>query len=180
MLGDGCIYLWNKTYIVWLHGEREFCEKYARKVPSCTSKTKATAYEYRGKNVWFVRFDNAELFLLIKRIRENLETLSNLIRRGDQSANSLQLIEGFFDAEGWVKVIKESVRKTPKISIDFCNTNLGLLQLIGHELKTTLGIEPHFSQPADPTRKTILASANLQKERNQKIPFTRSDDKTQN
>jgi hypothetical protein len=76
-------------------------------------------------------------------------------------------------------VIKEPARKTPKINMDFCNTNLGLLQLVEHELKTTLGIEPHFSQPADPTRKTILASANLQKERNQKIPFARSDDKAQ-
>jgi hypothetical protein len=26
-----------------------------------------------------------------------------------------------------VKVIKEPARKTPKINIDFCNTNLGLL-----------------------------------------------------
>ena len=63
-----------------------------------------------------------------------------------------------------MKVIKEPARKTPKINMDFCNTNLGLLQLVEHELKTTLGIEPHFSsQLADQTRKTILASANLQK-----------------
>jgi len=154
LLGDGCIYFWNKLYMVWLFGEEEFCQKYASIVPSCTSKTKATAYPNRGKNVWFVKFDNAELFLLIRQIRENLNALSNLLTQGDRFANALQLIEGFFDAEGCVKVIKEPIRKTPKINLDLCNTNLALLQLIGRALKATLGIDPHFtSQSGGPNRK---------------------------
>jgi hypothetical protein len=38
--------------------------------------------------------------------------------------NALQLIEGFFDAEGCVKVIKEKVRKTPKVNLDFLTPTL--------------------------------------------------------
>jgi hypothetical protein len=145
LLGDGCIYFWKKTYTVWLLGEKEFCSKYAGMVPWCTSKTKAKVYPYRGRNVWFVKFQNAELYFLIRKIREDLSALSNLLKRGDRFKNSLSLIEGFFDAEGCVKVIKEEVRRTPKINLDFCNTNLALLELIRRELKNTLGIQAHLT-----------------------------------
>lgn len=161
LLGDGCIYHWRNTFQIWLHGEREFCVKYAEmasRVSRCTRHGGKSfhykAYPYRGRNVWFVKFQNVELFFLIKGIRERLNLLKELLRRGDYSANALQLIEGFSDAEGCVKIIKEPVRKTPKINIDFCNTNLELLQLIGRDLNASLGIEPHFtSQPACRNRK---------------------------
>ena len=153
LLGDGCVYHWRNTFQIWLVGEPEFCDKYARMASlvckhSRRSFRKPIHYKARpwsGKNAWFVHFQNAELFFLIKQMRERLDLLTELLRRGDRRANGLQLIEGFFDAEGCIKIIKEPVRKTPKINIDFCNTNLALLQLIGYELKVTMGIEPHFS-----------------------------------
>jgi len=149
LLGDGCIYLWRNQYYVWLLGEREFCLKYAEKIAWCTSKTKAKTYTYRGRNVWFVKFQNAELYFLMRRVRQDFNVLSNLIRRGDRLANSLQLIEGFFDAEGCVKVIKEKVRRTPKINLDFSNTDLNLLELVRRELKYALGIEGRFTSHRD-------------------------------
>jgi len=139
LLGDGSIYFWKNSYQIWLLGEREFCTKYAEKVSACTSNGKAKTYPYRGRNVWFVKFQNAELYFLMRRIRENINILTDLLIRGDHSMNSLQLIEGFFDAEGCVKVIKEKVRRTPKINLDFSNTSLTLLEFIRRELKHTLG-----------------------------------------
>jgi hypothetical protein len=159
LLGDGCIYHWRNTFQIWLLGELEFCQKYAEMVSRCTSLGRGKTYHYkpyayRGRNVWFVKFQNAELYFLFRLIRQDLRVLLNLLRHGDRFANSLQLMGGFFDAEGCVKVIKEPVRKTPKINIDFCNTNLELLQLIGRELTTTLGIEPHLtSQWISPNRR---------------------------
>ena len=158
LLGDGCIYFWKNGYQISLIGEREFCLKYAERVSACTSHMGAKTYPYRGRNVWFVTFHNAELYFLIKEIREHLEVLTELIRRGDRWANALQLIEGFFDAEGCVKVIKERVRKTPKINLDFCNTNLDLLELIRRELKYTLGIEGRitFQEDKRPNRHLVF------------------------
>ncbi len=141
ILGDGSIYFWKNGYTIWLLGEREFCLKYARIIPLCTSKHSATAYPYRGRNVWFVKFHNAELYFLIRQIRKDLGILSNLLKRGNISANRVRLIEGFFDAEGCVKVIKERVRRTPKICLDFSNTDASLLDLIQEALKCALGIE---------------------------------------
>jgi len=154
LLGDGCIYRWKNHYQIWLLGEKEFCTKYAKRVSACTSHTTAKPYPYRGRNVWFVHFQCAELYFLIKEIREQLRILTKLLRRGRRSVNALQLIEGFFDAEGCVKVIKEKVRRTPKINLDICNTNRALLLLIGRELKSTLGVEARFtSQWISPDRK---------------------------
>ena len=87
-----------------------------------------------------------------------MDVLTELIRRGDRRANALQLIEGFFDAEGCVKVIKEKVRKTPKINLDFCNTNLDLLDFISRELKCTLGIEGRitFQEDKRPNRHVVF------------------------
>jgi hypothetical protein len=157
LLGDGSIYFWKNAYTIWLLGEREFCLKYARFIPSCTSKRRATAYPYRGRNVWFVKFHNAELYFLIRRIRKDLSVLSNLLKAGNISANRVKLIEGFFDAEGCVKVIKESVRRTPKICLDFSNTDANLLDLIKIALKSALGIEATITSQKDkrPNRKMM-------------------------
>lgn len=149
LLGDGSIYLWKNSYQIWLLGEREFCMKYAEKVSACTSNRKPKTYPYRGRNVWFVKFQNAELYLLMRGIRENINILTELLIRGDRSMNSLQLIEGFFDAEGCVKVIKEKVRRTPKINLDFSNTNLTLLEFIRRELKYALDIEGRLTSQKD-------------------------------
>jgi len=55
----------------------------------------------------------------------------------------LEFIEGFFDAEGCVKIIKDEVRKTLKICLDFTNfENLGLMRGL---LKDVLEIEARFS-----------------------------------
>jgi intein-encoded DNA endonuclease-like protein len=159
LLGDGCIYHWRNTFQIWLLGEPEFCAKFADMASRCTVHGRGKSahckpHPYPNRNVWFVRFQNAELYFLIKEIRANLTKLQELFKREGRSTNALLLIEGFFDAEGCVKVIKEPVRKTPKINIDFCNTNLPLLQLIGRELEATLRIEPHFtSQWISPERK---------------------------
>lgn len=157
MLGDGRIYFWKKRYFIWLIGELEFAAKFAKKVSVCTTKRRAKAYPYRGRNVWFVSFQNAELYFLIREIREHLGVLSDLLSLGNRSVNALQLIEGFFDAEGCVKVIKEKVRRTPKICLDFCNTNIALLKLIRKALKDTLGIEGRFTSQngTGPNRKVI-------------------------
>lgn len=152
LLGDGSIYFWKNTYFIWLLGEREFCIKYAEKVSACTTHRTAKPYPYRGRNVWFVKFQNAELYFLMKEIREQLSVLTELLSRGGRSRNALQLIEGFFDAEGCVKVIKEEIRRTPKINLDFCNTNLALLELIRRELNYTLSIEGRFTSQEDKRR----------------------------
>lgn len=60
-------------------------------------------------------------------------------------ANSLEFIEGFFDAEGCVKLVKESVRKTPKVCLDATNTNCIYLEIIRRMLDKTLHIEARFS-----------------------------------
>jgi len=152
MLGDGSIYFWKKQYFISLIGELEFAAKFAKKVSVCTTKRHAKAYPYRGRNVWLVSFQNAELYFLIREIREHLGVLTDLLSLGNRSVNALQLIEGFFDAEGCVKVIKEKVRKTPKINLDFCNTNLALLEIIRRELNYALKIEGRFTSQKDKRR----------------------------
>ena len=83
--------------------------------------------------------------------------MTDLLSLGNRSVNALQLIEGFFDAEGCVKVIKEKVRKTPKINLDFCNTNLALLEIIRRELNYALNIEGRFTSQKDkrPNRQVV-------------------------
>lgn len=154
LLGDGCVYHWRNTFQIWLLGEREFCEKYAEKVSRCINSRDGKfhhykPYPYPGRNVWYVKFQNAELYFLFREIRENLSVLTKLLRSGKRSVNGLELVEGFFDAEGCVKVVKERVRKTPKINLDFSNTNLPLLELIRRELNCALGIEGRFTSQQD-------------------------------
>jgi intein-encoded DNA endonuclease-like protein len=149
LLGDGCTYFWKNRYYIWLYGEREFAAKFAERVSVCTNKQKAKAYFCRGRNVWFVTFQNAELYFLIRRIRDDIDVASDMLRRGDRSANGLQLIEGFFDAEGCVKVIREEVRRTPKICLDFSNTDVNLIELFRRALKDTLNIEGRLVSQTD-------------------------------
>lgn len=144
LLGDGCLYRWKITnnYLI-LIGDQKFATKYAAMVTQCTG-VKNKAYIDRSKNIWFVRSNNFELYSLFKRAREDLVYLEELIRQGGKKA-TLLFIEGFFDAEGCVKIIKEPVRKTPKICLDITNTNLGILNLIKRLLKECLDIESKYS-----------------------------------
>jgi len=146
LLGDGCTYKWKKggSYSVIIIGDKKFTEKYAEKISICSGR-KAKTYINRSKNIWFVNTGNAELFLLFNEIRADLRKLSVLMRDGKRKENALEFIEGFFDAEGCVKIIKEEVRKTPKICLDITNTDHKLLEVIRKLLVENLGIKAKYS-----------------------------------
>jgi len=59
--------------------------------------------------------------------------------------SALLFVEGFFDAEGCVKIIKEKVRKTPKICLDITNTDFRILEVVKKLLQEHLGIEARYS-----------------------------------
>ena len=136
LLGDGCFYNWRITnnYLI-LVGDQKFTNKYAQAVAKCTGE-KVVAYINRGRNVWFVRTNNFELYSLFKKSRENITYLKRFIKQGNKKSIRL-FIEGFFDAEGCVKIIKEKTRKTPKICLDITNTNQEILDLIKKLLKNS-------------------------------------------
>lgn len=144
LLGDGCLYHWkNNYYYVILIGDEKFTAKYADRVTQCTG-IKSKNYINRSQNVWFVRCNNFRLYLLFKKVREDLNYLEELMKQSDENS-ALLFIEGFFDAEGCVKIIKEEVRKTPKICLDITNTNFKFLELIRKLLKHYLNIEARYS-----------------------------------
>ena len=151
LLGDGCHYYWKKgdTYTVIIAGEKEFINKYSEKLSICTGK-KIKGYLNRSNNTWHLTKCSIELYLLFKKIRENLDVLESLIKKGNYYENSLEFVEGFFDAEGCVKIIKEEVRITPKICLDMTNTDKRILDIIQKLLKGTLSIDARYSiQKAD-------------------------------
>ena len=144
LLGDGCAYNWKTTnnYTI-LVGDYNFANKYAKMATECIN-TKTKAYIDRNKNIWLVRSNNFELYSLFKKSRENLDYLEKLINKNDKKS-ALLFIEGFFDAEGCVKIIKETTRKTPKICLDITNTNYEALELIKKLLKKYLDINSEYS-----------------------------------
>ena len=146
LLGEGCIYYWrkNESHLINLSGDENFTQKYAEKISKCFN-WKIKKHINRNQNLWFVNFYNQELYYLFKDIRKDLNILLNLLKEGNYKKNCLQFVEGFFDAEGCVKVIKEKVRKTPKICLDICNTTYWILELIKNILKDELGIEARYS-----------------------------------
>lgn len=144
LLGDGCVYNWKTTnnYVI-LIGDKSFTTKYANMLTLCIGK-KSKPYIDRSKNVWFVRSNNFKLYYLFKRIRKDINYLENLMNQNDECCKVL-FIEGFFDAEGCVKIIKEKIRKTPKICLDVTNTNYEFLELVRKLLKEQLNIESKYS-----------------------------------
>ena len=144
LLGDGCLYRWKITnnYTI-LIGDLKFATKYADMVTQCTC-TKTKAYIDRSKNIWFVKNNNYKLYSLFKKSRENFIYLEKLIKQNGKKS-ALLFIEGFFDAEGCVKIIKEEVRITPKICLDMTNTNFELIDLVRRVLKDNLDIEARYS-----------------------------------
>jgi hypothetical protein len=113
LLGDVYIYKWKNYYFVGiLVAEHNFAKKFASKLSSLGRPAKA--YFYRRRKLWFVRQNNRELFELFRDLRKDPISVIKLAKYGDFNKNSLQFVEGFFDAEGCVKLVKEKVRKTPK------------------------------------------------------------------
>ena len=143
LLGDGCTYDWKNYRYTILVGDEKFTKKYSEKLANCSDK-KAKAYIDRSKNIWFVRINNFELYALFKKIRNDINYLQQLIEQNGKNA-ALLFIEGFFDAEGCVKIIKEKVRKTPKICPDITNTNFEFLEIVRKLLKQHLDIDAKYS-----------------------------------
>lgn len=159
LLGDGCAYHWKKGNVktLVLIGDYNFTKKYTEKLTKC-SRNNVKNYIDRSKNIWFVRIGNITLYNLFKEIRLDLNKLIDLIKKDNYKYNSLEFIEGFFDAEGCVKIIKEPVRKTPKICLDITNTNYGILEIIKNLLKENLDIEARYSiQKADNKKNKQIA-----------------------
>ncbi|MDP4001515.1 MAG: LAGLIDADG family homing endonuclease [bacterium] len=144
LLGDGCLYKWRLTnnYVI-LVGDKRFATKYSRLLGLCINK-RIKPYIDRSKNIWFSRVNNFELYELFKKSRADLDYLKNLILKSGHRA-ALFFVEGFFDAEGCVKIIKELSRITPKICLDMTNTNLEILNLVKALLLETLNIETRYS-----------------------------------
>ncbi len=145
LLGDGCAYHWKKQnkYMVIVSGEKEFIDKYSDKLLVCM-KRRIKGYPEKSKNVWHLRTWNIELYLLLRNTRKDLESLKNLFKTKNHE-KALQFIEGYFDAEGCVKIIKEKVRKTPKICLDICNTDYSILEVIRKLFKRHFNIEARYS-----------------------------------
>ena len=142
LLGDGCLYNYKITqnYVI-LIGDYNFTTKFANMIYQCTG-TKIKAYIDRSKNIWFVRYNNFKLYSLFKNIRVNLGHLEELIK---DKKSALLFVEGFFDAEGCVKIIKEEVRITPKICLDVTNTDFRILEVVRKLLKEHLEIDARYS-----------------------------------
>ncbi|MGH9993427.1 MAG: LAGLIDADG family homing endonuclease [Nitrososphaera sp.] len=154
LLGDGYAYNWHSSYNVGiLVKDESFAKKFAGQLSKCISRN-VTAYPSRKRNLWFVKVGNYELFTLLGDFKSNLNLISD---KKISSDDALQFIEGFFDAEGCVKVIKEKARITPKICLDFTNTNRKILVAVQKLLKTSLNIESGFSVQHDmrANRKTV-------------------------
>lgn len=144
LLGDGCLFLWKTTcnYVI-LVGDEKFATKYADAATRCLGR-RVKAYPERAHNVRVVRANNFELYSLFKKIREQPAYMRGLLKQCDMRS-ALLFVEGFFDAEGCVKIIKEPVRITPKICLDITNTNFELLEFVRIALKERLGIEARYS-----------------------------------
>ena len=124
-------------------GDKAFTEKYAGMLSKCTGKVVKPHID-RSKNIWFVKANSFQLFTLFKKVRVDTEYLELLLHQSGRQS-SLLFIEGFFDAEGCVKIIKEPVRITPKICLDLTNTNKVYLEIIRSLLQEILGIEARYS-----------------------------------
>jgi len=144
LIGDGCVYNWKPTnnYVI-LVGDKRFTTKYSKFLKLCIRK-QVKPYIDRSKNIWFVRTNNFALFELFKRARSDLVYLEGMIAKHEKQA-ALLFIQGFFDAEGCVKIIKQTSRVTPKVCLDMTNTNYEVLSLVQRLLLKNLNINARFS-----------------------------------
>src|SRR5690606_19328933 len=120
------------NYII-LVGDKDFTSKYARFLSSCTNKN-AKPYIDRNKNIYFVRSNNFMLYSLFEKTRNNTKYLVELLVENSMRANLL-FVEGFFDAEGCVKIINDKARFVPKVCLDITNTKLTYLDIVKRILK---------------------------------------------
>lgn len=145
LMGDGCLYRWKPTNnFVILVGDKRFATKYSKYLKLCLGRQQVKPYIDRSKNIWFVRTNNFALYELFKKVRVDLVYLEDLIAKYGKQAG-IFFIEGFFDAEGCIKIIKEPSRITPKVCLDMTNTNYELLCLVHQLLLKNLNVESHFS-----------------------------------
>lgn len=146
LLGDGCAYHWKKgdKYMVVIVGEKELIEKFSEKLFLCTGK-RIKGYAYRDRNAWYLKTWNVELYRFLKKVKENPFSISTLLNNTPYQENMLQFIEGYFDAEGCVKIIREPARKTPKICLDICSTDYPTLEIIREAFNEILSIEARYS-----------------------------------
>ncbi len=154
LVGDGYAYNWKSSYHVGiLVKDESFARKFAERLSKCIGGN-VNAHPARKRNLWFVRVGNYELFTLFKDFRGSLNMVKDV---AISKQDALQFIEGFFDAEGCVKVVREKVRKTPKICLDYTNTNYEVLGIVQKLLKRYLDIESGFSVQHDkrPNRKPV-------------------------
>jgi intein-encoded DNA endonuclease-like protein len=143
LLGDGCLYRWKITkYYLILVGDHSFTTKYAKRLSKCVTR-EVRPYINRSKGIWFVRTNNNLLASLFENLRLNPEKIHSLGQK--ISCSCLPFVEGFFDAEGCVKIIKEKARKTPKICLDIANTNFAILEQVRRILEEELGIITRYS-----------------------------------
>jgi intein/homing endonuclease len=155
LLGDGYIYHWKSFYSVGiLVKNKSFAMKFAEHLSKCIGR-EVFAYCSKKRMLWFVRIGNFELFTLFKNFRNDLNFKKAIEVMPKEDA--LQFIEGFFDAEGCVKIIKENIRQTPKVCLDFTNTNREVLEAVKQLLKVFLQVEARFSVQHDKrdNRKTV-------------------------
>lgn len=142
LLGDGCTYEYkpNHKHTI-LVGDQDFCKKYASRINTC-SNSRGIAHPNRSKKVWFVKVNNYELFSLFEKTRENPDVLVELL---NDKSSKVRFVEGFFDAEGCIKIVGKNTRKTPKICLDVANTNKKYLDVVRKSLKEALNIELAYS-----------------------------------
>lgn len=144
LLGDGCVFQYPVyQHQVCLVGDERFTQKYQLHLSKVVNKT-SNRFLDKNRPVWFVKINNYELYALFVRCRFDTLFLKHLITLNGRVA-SLRFIEGFFDAEGCVKIIKEPVRLHPKICLDITNTDQRYLEIIRFLLKSELGIESKYS-----------------------------------
>lgn len=146
LLGDGCAYYWKKgeKYMIIIVGEKELIEKFSEKLFVCTGK-KVKGYAYRDRNALYLKTWNIELYNFLKKAKEDPSSIKVMSDNATYKNNLLQFIEGYFDAEGCVKIIKEPIRKTPKICLDICSTDYPTLEIIREAFNEILSIEARYS-----------------------------------
>ena len=104
----------------------------------------ALEHAFRDSKIIYEREIPLAISFAGEKTRKNIKYLKHLPHQHETSS-TLFFVEGFFDAEGCVKIIKEKVRHLPKICLDITNTNLQYLDFIKKMLKKCLKIEARYS-----------------------------------
>lgn len=151
LFGDGYTYSWidryrKKHFRVGLDvKDKSFAIKYAQKI-SKVFGFKVNLCYYANDKLWYIRLDNEEFYSLVNKLRASPKSVITLINKNEKSQSSaINFIEGFFDADGCVKIINDSARKIPKICPDFTSTDKKRLEATRILLQDYLRIEAKYS-----------------------------------